>query len=128
MRLLLSLAFLLGGCSTVEQLVATTTNAGTDWSSSATDYRDRPGQRVAYVCPPNPSRTAVGPVWGADVYTDDSAVCAAAVHAGKITFQRGGRVTIETRPGQGQYRGTNWNGVESADYGAWDGSFVFVGS
>jgi hypothetical protein len=126
MRLPLLLpALLLAGCTSMR---GATNHPGTDWTTDASAYRGQTGQRVAFDCPPNPGRANVGPVWGAEVYTDDSAVCAAAVHAGKIAFERGGRVVIEVRPGQASYRGTDWNGVVSEEYGDWDASFVFVGS
>lgn len=94
--------------------------------AAAEGFRDQPGLRIQLCCPPNPDRTRVGTVWGAEVYTDDSAVCPAAVHAGKLPFGRGGSVTIEIRPGQASYRGTDWNGVVSQPYGEWGGSFVVL--
>jgi hypothetical protein len=65
-------------------------------------------------------------VWGTDIYTDDSAVCIAAVHAGFIDFQVGGVVVIEMRSGRSQYLGTTANGVTTHSHGAWPWSFVFV--
>jgi hypothetical protein len=47
------------------------------------------------------------------------------VHAGFID-SRGGTVTIEIRPGRSSYKGSSRNGIDSGDYGAWSGSFVFV--
>lgn len=118
----------LAGCSGTALMHDALTHPGPDWTTDASAYRDQAGRRVVYNCPPNPSEQNVGTVWGAEVYTDDSAVCAAAVHAGKLSFERGGRAVIEVRPGQASYRGTDWNGVVSEEYGAWDASFVFVGS
>lgn len=114
------------GCTAVRSPILTA-HSDADWTTSAAQYRGQSGEHVRFLCPPNPSRSSVGTVWGAEVYTDDSAVCAAAVHAGAISFARGGAVTIEVRPGQSSYRGTDWNGVVSRDYGAWDGSFVVLG-
>lgn len=119
--LLLSLG-LLAGCS---DTLPATQHTDTTWASDAAAYRGQTGQRVTYTCPPNP-KGDIGTVWGAEVYTDDSSVCAAAVHAGKISFERGGRVTIQIRDGQASYRGTDWNGVTSQPYGEWGGSFVFA--
>ena len=65
--------------------------------------------------------------WGEDVYTDDSSVCTAAVHAGVITVVEGGTVTIEIRPGVDSYEGTTRNGIMTRSYPAWEGSFVVVG-
>lgn len=97
-----------------------------DWSTNATAHRGENGQRFLYTCPPNPSRTNLGTVWGSEVYSDDSAVCVAAVHAGALTLAAGGRVVIEIRAGETSYRGTTWNGVATRDWGDWHGSFVIV--
>ena len=40
-----------------------------------------------------------GSVWGTDMYTDDSSVCAAAQHAGKVG-PAGGEVTVFAASGQ----------------------------
>ncbi|PIO16157.1 hypothetical protein AB205_0005830, partial [Aquarana catesbeiana] len=66
-------------------------------------------------------------VWGTDVYTDDSSICKAAIHAG-ILGNTGGLVTVEKSPGQQSYTGSTRNGVTTNNYGAWSGSFVFHAS
>jgi hypothetical protein len=66
-----------------------------------------------------------GTVWGTDIYSDDSAICKAAVHAGVIS-EAGGDVRFVPIDGQETYTGSEANGVETRDYGAWDGSFEFV--
>lgn len=96
---------------------------GRSWSSHASAYRGHVGQRYSYFCPANGTPRTV---WGTVVYTDDSSVCTAAVHAGLISFRSGGVVTIQMRPGQGSYAGTTRNGVTTRSYGHWHGSFVFV--
>ncbi|MGZ8474813.1 MAG: LCCL domain-containing protein [Candidatus Limnocylindria bacterium] len=83
------------------------------------------GQEVDYVCPPGGTP---GSSWGTDVYTDDSSVCTAAVHAGAITVEEGGIVTIEIRPGQDAYEASERNGIASRAWGLWGGSFVVVGT
>ena len=90
-----------------------------------TAFRTYTGARFAYTCPPNGTP---GAVWGTDVYTDDSSVCTAAVHAGLITVAGGGNVTIEMRAGQSSYAGSTRNGITSSAYGAWDGSYVLLGA
>lgn len=97
-----------------------------DWAANATAHRGDTGQRLIYICPPNPGRANLGTVWGSEVYSDDSAVCVAAVHAGALTFAAGGRVVIEIRAGETSYRGTIWNGVATRDWGDWHGSFAIV--
>ena len=96
---------------------------GSSWSANATAFRGRNGARFVYTCP---SYGTASNVWGTDIYTDDSSVCTAAVHAGGITIAGGGTVTIEIRPGQQSYRGSTQNGITSASYPAWSGSYVLV--
>ena len=67
---------------------------------------------------------AKGGVWGSDVYTSDSSICRAAVHAGSIKPE-GGKVTVYPMPGRGSYEGEERNGVASSDYGAYGKSFAF---
>jgi hypothetical protein len=93
-----------------------------DWGLNAAQYRGEDGKRIAFLCPPDGE---IGSVWGTETYTDDSSVCAAAVHAGIINPIEGGRVVIEIAPGEDSYDGTEANGVTSQDYGSWDGSFTF---
>jgi hypothetical protein len=75
-----------------------------------------------YVCPPDGQAYTV---WGTDIYTDDSSVCTAAVHAGLINFEDGGEVAIAIRGGESSYLGTTANGVTTMSYGSWGRSFVF---
>jgi hypothetical protein len=119
------------GCAAAERMAtsagdAAGSMAGTvsaDWNTDATAHRGQIGRRFAYVCPGNGS---AGSVWGASVYSDDSSVCTAGVHAGAITFGEGGRVVIEIRPGQSSYSSSSRNGVVTSEWGAWDGSFAVV--
>jgi hypothetical protein len=78
---------------------------------------------VVYACP---AGGTLGIVWGSGVYTDDSSVCSAAVHAGVLSVAEGGEVAIELRPGRDRYQGSARNGVETRDYAAWPGSFVVL--
>jgi hypothetical protein len=65
-----------------------------------------------------------GAVWGTDVYTDDSDLCRAAVHAGAIGLE-GGTVTVMRSEGRPLYIGSARHGVTSHDYGSWDPSIRF---
>lgn len=65
-----------------------------------------------------------GTVWGTDVYTDDSALCLAAVHAGVIT-PSGGTITVTRAQPRALYTGTSRHGVLSADFGAFPSSIRF---
>ncbi len=63
------------------------------------------------------------PVYGTDVYTDDSVLAAAAVHAGVLRDGEKGVVRITVLPGQARYEGSRRNGVASLPYGPWTGSY-----
>ena len=67
-----------------------------------------------------------GAIWGTDTYTADSAICAAAVHAGAVS-RRGGAVTLRMLPGRPRYPGTTRNGVQSIDFPDYGASYAFVG-
>jgi hypothetical protein len=95
------------------------------WSLNAVEHRAQVGEEFTYDCPPA-DESRLDTIWGTDVYTDDSSVCTAAVHAGAITFEDGGEVTIEIAPGEESYEASEQNGIESSSYGPWGGSFVVV--
>ncbi|MFI0410312.1 LCCL domain-containing protein [Actinomadura sp. 3N508] len=94
------------------------------WSATASAFRGRDYEVFTVEFPPGGSIDA-GSVWGNKTYTDDSSIGLAAVHAGIITVQHGGRVTFEIRPGKGAYGSAISNGIESSSWGDWQGSFVF---
>lgn len=94
-----------------------------NWETNAISYRDR-GALVDLICPPLGDES-FRLIWGTDIYTDDSSICTAAVHAGAIT-PNGGAVTIEMLPGQASYTGSNRNGVNSANWGNYPSSFRFT--
>lgn len=91
------------------------------WNASTSILKFEPGKIWKFKCP---AAGTTSTVWGTDVYTGDSSICTAAVHAGTITFDRGGVVSVELRPGQSSYKGTTRNGVTSIDYGEYARSFV----
>jgi hypothetical protein len=95
------------------------------WALTAADHRSEDGEQFTYQCPAAAAIYFYS-VWGTDIYTDDSSVCTAGVHAGVITVEGGGDVVIEIRPGEDSYMATTANGVASADWGVWSGSFVVV--
>ena len=65
-----------------------------------------------------------GSIWGSEVYTSDSHLGAAAVHAGVLKPGERGVVLVKILPGQKSYRGTTSNGVVSNSYGPWSVSFT----
>lgn len=87
-------------------------------------FRGR-NQRIKVQCAANGTPRQI---WGTFVYTDDSSICTAAVHAGVFTRSRGGWVTIIARPGRSSYQGTRRNGITSGSYGTFQGSFEILGN
>ncbi len=79
------------------------------------------GQTMTLICPPLCG--TIGTVWGTDIYSDDSAVCQAAIHAGAITSADGGTFLLRIHDGQQSYTGSMRNGVTTSDWGAWQRSF-----
>lgn len=76
---------------------------------------------IVVSCPAQGSSTAK--IWGTDTYTEDSAICVAAVHAGVITAAAGGLVAVSVAPGQQSYAASERNGVASQAYRALGSSF-----
>jgi hypothetical protein len=84
-----------------------------------TNYAQSVGQSFYFRVTGNTS----GPIWGTDVYTHDSSLAAAAVHAGVLQEGESGVVKVTMLPALPQYHGSTNNGVTS---GQWDndGSYV----
>ena len=64
-----------------------------------------------------------GGVWGTDVYTDDSDLSTAVVHAGVLAENEVGIVMVTILPGQASYEGTTRNGLTTGNFGTWSGSY-----
>lgn len=60
---------------------------------------------------------ATGMLWGTDVYTGDSALAAAAVHAGLVKEGETVVVKVTVEPPLPRYQGSMRNGVTSHDFG-----------
>lgn len=80
------------------------------------------GDEIVYECPAGCADVGAS-VWGSEVYTSDSAVCAAAIHAGVLTDE-GGSVRVSVIDGQDSYTGSEANGITTFDYGSWDQSYT----
>jgi hypothetical protein len=91
------------------------------WTTSGIGFKSEAGQVYEFQCPEN---GVAGTIWGSDVYTQDSSICTAAVHAGVISLDSGGVVTVEFRPGRSTYGSTERNGVTSNTFGEYPHSFV----
>jgi len=90
------------------------------------NYRNNNGQTYSVKV----TGTDQGSVWGgADgIYTDDSRLAKAAVHAGLLQVGQEGVVKVTLVAGQQKYTGNTKNGISTTNYGAYSGSFKFVGS
>jgi predicted nucleic acid-binding Zn ribbon protein len=82
------------------------------------------GQTAALTCTCTAEAAGSGTVWGTGVYTTDSRICRAAVHAGVIQ-PSGGTVNVVPAPGMPAYQGSLANGIQTSNYGPWSGSFTF---
>ncbi len=91
------------------------------WNTTASMVSFETGKTYKFKCPASGKESAV---WGTDIYTLDSSICNAAVHAGKLTLESGGSVTIELRSGESTYKGTTRNGIKTNDFGQYGQSFV----
>lgn len=91
------------------------------WNTSASMVSFETGKTYKFKCPSSGKESTV---WGTDIYTLDSSICNAAVHAGKLASESGGSVTIELRPGESSYKGSTRNGIKTNDYGQYGHSFV----
>ncbi|MEX0938056.1 MAG: LCCL domain-containing protein [Pirellulales bacterium] len=112
---------------------------GNDGSRSAPNFRmgadeerDAPDTMVGYRSPENLGTSfdfrvtgaATGIIWGSEIYTDDSKLAVAAVHAGLVQPGETKVVRVTILPGRNSYRGSQERGVSSNSYGPWYGSYV----
>lgn len=65
-------------------------------------------------------------VWGDGVYTYDSDLGMAAVHAGVLAVGQTDIVAVKMLPGQSEYKQTTRNGIASRSWGSYDHSYSFV--
>ena len=70
--------------------------------------------------------TTGGAIWGTDIYTSDTYIPCAAVHAGFITNGETKEVYIKVVQGLNEYIGSTRNGVSTSGYGGWGLSYQFV--
>ncbi len=92
------------------------------WAETAVSHRGSAGATFTQDCP---AGGTLGPVWGTDVYSDDSSICSAAVHAGRIIVGSGGPVLVFVQPARATYVGSARHGVTSLSRAASPGSFSF---
>jgi LCCL domain len=86
---------------------------------SLTDYQGRVGESFYF----RVTGANSGSLWGTDLYTTDSTLAMAAVHAGVLAVGQTGLVKVTILPGQQAYQGTQRNGVVSSPWPAYPASF-----
>ncbi|MGD9923643.1 MAG: LCCL domain-containing protein, partial [Pseudorhodoplanes sp.] len=64
-----------------------------------------------------------GPLWGTDIYTGDSALAVAAVHAGLVKPGESAVVKVTVMAPLAQYQGCVRNGVTSHDFGRYGSAY-----
>ena len=87
---------------------------------SLTGYRTKTGESFYF----RVKGTKTGTVYGTNVFTDDSSLATAAVHAGIIKAGETKIVKVTILPGQQSYVSSTKNGITSRAYGPWTGSYV----
>lgn len=83
-----------------------------------------PSEETDYTCN-CPAGSGEGSIWGTGIYTSDSDLCTAAIHAGAISAV-GGDVRVLARPGQETYPASTRNGITSDSWGSYSSSIEFV--
>lgn len=86
--------------------------------------RQQVGKRYTFICPASDGRDAR--VYGTDVYTENSQICPAAIHAGVLQPGTAGVVSIILGSGSQSFEGTERNGVTSLSYGPAGYSYTFA--
>jgi len=94
--------------------------AGCSYDARQLEGKDGTAFRVS--CP---ASCDTGSVYGTGIYTADTSVCRAGIHAGAIPVE-GGTLTLVLQPGRPAYRGSEQNGIKSRDYGKYTRSFAIV--
>lgn len=96
-----------------------------DAPSNLSSYRGQNGASLAFKV----TGKLGGGVWGGsdNIYTDDSSLSTAVVHAGVISVGETAIVHVTILPGQESYPSINRNGVTSKKYGSFSGSYQITG-
>lgn len=83
-------------------------------------YRERVGETFFFLV----RADTEGRAWGSGVYTDDSMLATAAVHAGALPRGVTGVVKVTMLPGRESYPGSTRHGVTTDSCGPWHGSYM----
>jgi hypothetical protein len=96
------------------------TGAATDPPVIPREHRGKIGQSFVYKVT---GRNLPDWIWGTDIYTDDSDIPTAAVHAGLLKEGETAEVKVTILEGRPQFHGSTRNGVTTTGYGPWGGSY-----
>ncbi|NOQ64132.1 MAG: hypothetical protein GQ582_06430 [Methyloprofundus sp.] len=84
-----------------------------------TQYRDQIGAVYYFYV----TGQETGGIWGTGIYTDDTEIAVAAVHAGLLAADQVGVIKVTIQAGQTSYSGSTAHNVTSANYNSWEGSY-----
>ena len=110
---------------TIVLLATMVATAQPDAPSNLSSYRGQNGISLAFKV----TGKLGGGIWGGsdNIYTDDSSLSTAVVHAGVIGVGETAIVKVTILPGQESYPSINRNGVTSQKYGSYAGSYQITG-
>ena len=102
-------------------LISIATNAQGQAPANMKGYRGNNGSVYTFQVTGNSN----GRIWGGsdNIYTDDSDIATAAVHAGLVSPGSTAIIKITILPGRSSYPSLSRNGINSIQYGSWDGSY-----
>jgi hypothetical protein len=86
------------------------------------DYRDRIGKILSF----RVTGQNTGPVWGSDIYTTDSSLATAAVHAGAVKLGQTGIVRVKIVPPPATFSSSARNGILSHPWTGHPGAFQVI--
>ncbi|MBQ6768665.1 MAG: RICIN domain-containing protein [Prevotella sp.] len=113
------------------QRVDGTTNTNTTTTTNIpnaptklTNYRNKVGQTYTFKVTGKKN----GRIWGGknNIYTDDSDIATAAVHAGILKSGKSGTIKVKILADQGSYPSITRNGITSIKYGKWKGAYQIL--
>lgn len=91
-----------------------------------TAYQNQFGKTLAFVVTAPVENNQIN-VWGTDVYTLDSNLAMAAIHAGLLKLGQSATVQIRVVPSLQQFAASTRNNISSASYGTYpSGAFEFI--
>lgn len=67
-----------------------------------------------------------GPLWGTDVYTGDSSLAMAAVHAGLVKSGESTVLRVTSVPPPADFKGSARHGVQSHDFGRYGSAYTLA--